>query len=597
MRAHNAVGSGPWGNPCTASTAPAAPSEPLALRLAAAGEASLALSWQPPSSDHGAPVGCYQVELAPLQKGAAGGGGGGGSAGAGWQRVWQGPDLACTLPGLKPGRSYQARVRAQNARGWGPWGEAAAGGTAAGPPGAPRGPLQFSGRAATSIKVRWQAPADDRGAAVICYILQAACPARGQGWGEVYRGPEHSARVSGLEPATDYEFRLAACNVVGQGPWGSAERAATGLRPPGPPAGVEVGVASPAELQQQAAAEHAAGGGGGGGGGSGRGAAVVVTWQPPEPAGDCAEAIGYEVEATCSISAGAGAGAGAGASKLPGQARGTRHVVTGLVPGSTVSVRVRSVGAGGAGHSDWSSSSQCELPAGVAPAVPGDGGAAAGGGGAGAGEGATSPNGGGVGAGGGKGSAGKRQARKAAQAQAAGVRGGAEAAFDARRRRGRAAPPAAAAAAAQDPAALVFKKRAWRKFWKVMKLARYWGAWVLVALGVIIFVWGCIDQVLSAQAGRKQLQQQLLQQQQHIPVSMPGYNQPNPAEQMAREERLAQRQVLGPGGQGLAPGHERRYHHPAEQVGLQQQQIPSQRADPSVLQGVPLPQQPQLPRP
>lgn len=111
--------------------------------------AALHVSWQPPQSNHGAPVGCYTVEVAQQQPR--------GRSDLTWQLAHSGPSLSCmvrrhSIPGqpqnrrntsvmsgvqaccsrcidgaavqvtgLRHGRLYSVRVRASNARGAGGW--------------------------------------------------------------------------------------------------------------------------------------------------------------------------------------------------------------------------------------------------------------------------------------------------------------------------------------------------------------------------------------------------------------------------------------------------------------------------------------------
>ena len=67
-------------------------------------------------------------------------------------------------------------MRAVNAKGTGPWSEVAAAETKAAPPDAPE-PVTFAQRTATSVRVKWDFPAEDNGAAVLRYrcAVHATC--------------------------------------------------------------------------------------------------------------------------------------------------------------------------------------------------------------------------------------------------------------------------------------------------------------------------------------------------------------------------------------------------------------------------------------
>lgn len=136
-----------------------------------------------------------------------------------------------------------------------------------------------------------------------------------------------------------------ALNVAGEGPFCEPLSVTTMPSPPGPPEGARVvstGVAPEAT------------------------AWVEVAWQLPSPSPACAAAAGYEVIALAAAPPSAPNDLGAtttsavapllqglpAARMTPGKGV-TECRLTGLVPGSSYVVRLRSVGAEGAGHSSW----------------------------------------------------------------------------------------------------------------------------------------------------------------------------------------------------------------------------------------------------
>ncbi|KAG2434872.1 hypothetical protein HYH02_012072 [Chlamydomonas schloesseri] len=379
--AHNDVGAGGWSPAVAAITGHAAPSAPQALSAQAASSAKIVLCWAPPERDYGAPVVAYTVEMAPATTARAGGGGagreaagagGGGGRGAGgaaapaWSHVFTGPACACSAEGLAPGRAYQFRVRAANLCGAGPFTAPVATVTQPAPPSAPGKPV-VSNRTSSGFRVRWDEPEHTYGSHVAAYVLQAA-PAGGAGeeWAEVYRGPEASARLSGLAPACKYLLRAAAVNAAGQGPWGEPESAITQLLPPLPPC--ELAVAEGPALAEPAGAEGA---GEAPAAPPQEGAWVCLSWQEPEADATHAPAMGYEVVATPRP------GSEASPVKLNITGRRGEARLEGLAPGCSYSVRVRSVGVDGTGHSGWSEEAAVQTPA-----LPESEEAAAGGGGA-----------------------------------------------------------------------------------------------------------------------------------------------------------------------------------------------------------------------
>jgi hypothetical protein len=364
VRAHNTMGGSAWGEAVTVTTAAAAPGPPSAVAVAPAkSSGQLCVSWSPPLHDHGAPVSGYLVEMTQAtRKGgggggaAAGGGGGKGGAGAGkaasaaaaWRRMWQGPETSYTATDLLPGRRYQFRVRASSAQGLGPWCEVAEGATLAAVPSAPGRPT-VTQRSATSLKVRLALPADDHGASVSGFVLQARrhdpnSPRGAAAYADVYTGLELSARVTGLEPGTSYDLRAAARNAVGLGPWSDAEVATTTLRAPAPPSSLS------AEVEE------------------GPPAVVHVTWAAPvDPDPAAAEAVGYEVEL---LPVGSSAAIGSASSGAHRQQVGRVETASlqGVAGGCTYNAHVRSVGAAGSGHSQWSESVRVTVPVSAATA-------------------------------------------------------------------------------------------------------------------------------------------------------------------------------------------------------------------------------------
>lgn len=66
------------------------------------------------------------------------------------------------------------------------------------------------------------------------------CAGAGSEWHQVYTGSNTSQKVTDLAPGQGYNFRVAACNVVGCGPWGAAAAVVTLLQPPQPPLSISL---------------------------------------------------------------------------------------------------------------------------------------------------------------------------------------------------------------------------------------------------------------------------------------------------------------------------------------------------------------------
>lgn len=422
VKAFNSVGGSPWSEVLEVVTASAAPGAPASLTATAISSSSIQLSWQPPAEDHGAPVTAYQLEV------VAGGSSSASAAAASWARMWQGSgstsgtassSASCngdagdaadtglagswnsgtaaaasavvlhhTMDGLQPGRKYSWRLRAVNACGPGPWCGPEVGKTLPAEPG-PAGKPTLSKVTASTVTAKWPVQLEDNGAPVTHYTVQVRqlqqAGAGGadrqhrqpllQEWTTVYEGKDITHKVIGLHAGTQYELRVAAVNKVGRGSWSEAVGWTTMLMPPPAPHGVTAQLQqqlSSADTQQQQ--QHSA----------------LAAWQQASPPADCAEAVGYEVEATPTA---AGTGAAGGSSQamataaaataaaatvraMVGQASTTSTVLAGLRSGLTYRVRVRAVGKGGAGHSHWSEAAQVVTP--EAPAAPKGDAAAAG---------------------------------------------------------------------------------------------------------------------------------------------------------------------------------------------------------------------------
>ena len=192
-------------------------------------------------------------------------------------------------------------------------------------------------------------------------------------WYTVYEGKDEAARIGTLDPATRYWVRVQAVNSAGKGAYSEPMSVWTLPAPPGPPEAAEV--VGSCTVSSSAAW-------------------VDLRWRPPSPAPACAVAAGYEVVAKLALSdSSAGAlpspssvtplpsplGGGVAARLALGKVTECR--LEGLVPGTAYVISLRSVGAEGAGHSNWGDD-VLFTTAGRKPSA-GSGGGSAGGGGTG----------------------------------------------------------------------------------------------------------------------------------------------------------------------------------------------------------------------
>lgn len=84
-------------------------------------------------------------------------------------------------------------------------------------PGAPEAPL-VEEIFPENARLSWSPPADDGGAPIEGYVVEVRRKGDIQ-WKPANEVPEPQCTAPGLEPETEYEFRVAARNKAGQGPF------------------------------------------------------------------------------------------------------------------------------------------------------------------------------------------------------------------------------------------------------------------------------------------------------------------------------------------------------------------------------------------
>ncbi|HEX6472901.1 MAG TPA: fibronectin type III domain-containing protein [Streptosporangiaceae bacterium] len=181
-----------------AATAPGAP-----LLTAVVGrDSSVVVSWSP-GADGGAAVTGYRISADP--------GGAGVSAAA--------SATSATLAGLANGTPYRISVQAINKAGAGA--AAVSDPVVPAPVHAPGAPQRVSamGTGSGSVRVWWQPPVDDGGAAVSGYQVVA------DPGGATQTTTGTAVTMTGLDPDTAYTFTVTATNAAGTGPAGSTPRA------------------------------------------------------------------------------------------------------------------------------------------------------------------------------------------------------------------------------------------------------------------------------------------------------------------------------------------------------------------------------------
>ncbi|GAX81898.1 hypothetical protein CEUSTIGMA_g9326.t1 [Chlamydomonas eustigma] len=403
VAASNSAGAGAWSENVSMRTAPASPGSVEVLEAARESSSEIRLSWQPPAEDHGSPVTSYTVEMATCgsnRKGSSSS-----SAALSWCLVYSGENRSCLAGSLLPGREYQFRIRAVNSCGQGPASSRPARATTLPAPPTPPLRLQCTQRTSCQLKMKWEAPDQDYGAPVTSYQLElgtlavqqadmasadgsekdqqlhlsgssnaatesvshrpgslSSCrssssmsslaPTGNISWCTAYSGRELTVRIGDLLPASRYWVRVQAISAAGVGRYCEEVQVTTLRAPPGPPEGIQVlrsGLASITESSTAAAAGTAW---------------VEVFWQPPHQKSLCASPASYEVAAHSVVRRSSMDGTTAASTSASVSLQPVVRLILsksaqeckleGLVPGTAYVLRLRSVGAEGAGHSVWS---------------------------------------------------------------------------------------------------------------------------------------------------------------------------------------------------------------------------------------------------
>lgn len=344
VRALNGSTAGPWQRTAATTTALArrAPDAPTALTVLP-DATSLLLTWTAPADNGGSAVLYYDV------------------AHTSDDNTWVADDTTAvastTITSLTDGTPYRVRVRAVNALGAGPW---AISDPRVAPqvltaPSAPQLPGTTGGDGA--LTVTWSAPASSGGRAVTGYAVETSTD--DSTW--TSRGTTASTSMT-LSPLTNgqaYSIRIAAINVIGQGPWATTSGTPQAPAPPPPP-------------------PSSGGGDGGGGGGSAPPPPPAPTVAPPSaPRIDSATAANTTVSlAWTSPDDTGGAPIEAYVIELDSAddsaqatVSATSYTFSALVNGTAYRARVAAVNS--AGQGDWSAWTGDLVPLGPAEAPQG----------------------------------------------------------------------------------------------------------------------------------------------------------------------------------------------------------------------------------
>ena len=193
-----------------------APGAPASLSAANATARSVALSWKAPSSDGGSAITDYLVYYKRASH-------------VTWTGFADGvsSSVAATITGLDSGTAYNVIVAAQNSAGTGAYSSQL---DVATRPSAPGG-LAVTASNSSSVTLGWNAPPGD---AAVTYAVQYQKP-NASAWTTFASGINAtSAKVTGLEARTGYDFRVAASTASGTGAHSGTVSGGTYTKPSAP---------------------------------------------------------------------------------------------------------------------------------------------------------------------------------------------------------------------------------------------------------------------------------------------------------------------------------------------------------------------------
>lgn len=174
---------------------------------------SCTVTWLPPASDGGSPITGYHLERRTT------------SGGVRWVRVNKEPIQGLTLKvtDLLEGNDYEFRVAAENKAGIGEFSLPSQPIAAKSPfekPGKPGRPIAGD-VTSSSVNLVWTAPESDGGAEIFNYLIEFRIEgvAKWDKYSQKEPIPSTSYTVTKLKDNTFYEFRVAAENKAGVGPF------------------------------------------------------------------------------------------------------------------------------------------------------------------------------------------------------------------------------------------------------------------------------------------------------------------------------------------------------------------------------------------
>ncbi len=211
VAAVNSVGTGDYSSTVSATptTPPVKPDAPTGL-TATAGDTKVSLDWNAPENNGGAAITDYMILFKQTSRNH-------------WMSFNDelSPLTNATVDKLTNGISYDFIVVAVNSAGHGKLSDKATAmpvGAAPVKPDAPTGLTATAGD--TEVSLDWNAPENNGGAAITDYIVQYKLTSN-NAWTDLSGADSTatSATISNLTNGSEYQFRVAAKNSAGTGPW------------------------------------------------------------------------------------------------------------------------------------------------------------------------------------------------------------------------------------------------------------------------------------------------------------------------------------------------------------------------------------------
>lgn len=217
VSAINSQGIGAASNIARGTTEATVPGAPRSLSAEADGTSEIDIAWQAPTTDGGAEIEGYRIEVAE-------------NGGGPWQRLvpnTRSTSTTYTHTGLAPASTRHYRVSAINRIGAGQPSRVASATTDATVPDPPTG-LTANATSPTQIDLAWTAPAYNGGAEIGGYLVEVS--ETGQTWGNLVANTGSASTTyshTGLLPGSRRFYRVSAINVAGTGNPSGVASAAT----------------------------------------------------------------------------------------------------------------------------------------------------------------------------------------------------------------------------------------------------------------------------------------------------------------------------------------------------------------------------------